>query len=151
MASLTQSSPSTFTSASFCCQVQQPRLGGPLCGMEAIGSVIELRFAFFSPSPWPALGTRISQSFHKCTELERGWKAGKCQEFFSQEAEGCLASVPPTQLPQQKGRAAWDRGRWGERVSGLLSPFTFSPWGPAPCCTCWVACADFQAELLPCS
>lgn len=87
--------------------------GITLPGVGATWAVLELGFATFSPSSWPAMGAlaRRSQRFHRHTGLGREDRRQRNMWNFSlRKQKACLALVSPTHLPQQKGPLAQEPG-----------------------------------------
>ena len=113
------SQPSAFTPCSNLRLVQSARiLVITLFGMEAIWAELKLGFVpcACSHSSRPALASpgvpagRVSPRFIGAQGWERGQRRRNARNFSVGKQKPCLASGPPTRLPQQKSQMPGD---WG--------------------------------------
>lgn len=85
---------------------------------------------------------------------ERGWRAEKCKECFSQEGEGCLPSESPTPWISRRATLPfWEaKDRGGEEKTNKA--FTISdplpiPFSSIPCPSIAPAGQQMLARILP--
>lgn len=118
-------------------------------GNESHVNCTRIGFCCFSPHWWPvmrALGTNISQKFHKCLGLGREVGRRRNARNVSLRKERAPVFRAAHSLPQHKGHIAWvwetTDGVEGRNQAKLLLFLVSHPFllGTLPLrCTCWAA------------